>query len=86
MMANEFYKSNENIKTLEIAVRHIRPEERGLLLIYLLHGEDRRTGEKYGTSGKEVVGFAISFPFSENAKPIGYVVNPTWVEEEEHYT
>lgn len=84
--AKQFFELNEDIKTLQIAVRHIRPEERGLLLIYLIQGEDKDTHEKYGTAGEEVIGFAISFPTSKNAKPIRYVVNPTWVEEEEHYT
>jgi hypothetical protein len=83
--ANQFYESNENIKTLEIAVRHIRPEKRGLLLIYIIQGEDKTTNEKYGTTGKEVVGFAISFPTSENAIPIKYVVNTVWMDEDEHY-
>ena len=83
--AKKFLESNENIKTLEIAVRHIRPEKRGLLLIYIIQGEDKTTNEKYGTSGKEVVGFAISFPTSENAIPIKYVVNTVWMDEDEHY-
>lgn len=84
--AEQFFKLNEDIKTLQIAVRHIRPEERGLLLIYLIQGEDKNTHEKYGTAGEEVVGFAISFPTSKNAKPIRYVVNPVYMEEDEHYT
>jgi hypothetical protein len=83
-MANHFFESNENIKTREIAVRHIRPENRGLLLIYMIEGEDK-AGNKYGTKGEEVVGFAISFPTSENAIPIEYVVNTVWMDEDDHY-
>ncbi|MCK5591808.1 MAG: Z1 domain-containing protein, partial [Candidatus Pacebacteria bacterium] len=33
--ANLFYKSNDNIKTEQIAARHVRPGKRGLLLIYI---------------------------------------------------
>lgn len=82
--ANQFFESNEKIKTLQIAVRHIRPENRGLLLIYVIEGEDK-AGNKYGTKDEEVVGFGISFPTSENAIPIEYVVNTVYMDEDEHY-
>nr|HID58985.1 endonuclease [Desulfobacterales bacterium] len=65
------------------AIRAKRPPERGLLLIYLPHGKDDRTGREYGGPGEEVVGFAISFPMSDTAVPIQYVVNPVYVQEEE---
>lgn len=55
-------------------VRKIRPKERGLLLIYLPHSEN--PGKSYGGKGEEVVGFSISFPDSDTAVPIRYMVNP----------
>ena len=83
--ANQFYNSNENIKTEQIAARYIRPAKRGLLLIYIIQGKDKKTHEEYGAKGEEIVGFAISFPTSENAIPIEYVVNTVWMDEDEHY-
>jgi len=66
-------------------IRQARPKERGLLLIYLLSGEDE-AGNPYGGDGREIVGFAVSFPRSMTAEPIEYWVNPVYQEEEEHYT
>ena len=82
--AEQFLKFKDDIKTIQIAARHIRPEKRGLLLIYLIQGEDK-DGNKYGNKDEEVVGFAISFPTSENAIPIEYVVNTVWMDEDDHY-
>lgn len=62
-----------------IAVRHIRPKSRGLLLIYL--PEHHKNGLEYGLSGEEVVGFGLSFPKSENAQPVEYWVNPVYMED-----
>ncbi len=61
--------------------RYIRPKERGLLLIYLPLGEDSN-GNKYGGQEDPVVGFAVSFPGSSTAKPIEYLVNTVYAEED----
>ena len=76
----------ENDNPSGIAIREIRPEKRGLLLIYIPWGTEGSTGKKYGTGGSEVVGFALSFPSSKTAQPVEYWVNPVYMEEEEHYT
>jgi hypothetical protein len=68
-----------------IAIRHVRPKERGLMLIYLPWGVDDSTGIEYGGTGSEVVGYALSFPRSDTAVPIEYWVNPVYAEEEEHF-
>ena len=59
-----------------------RPKERGLLLIYLPHGKDKKTGKEYGGPEDPVVGFAISFPSSDTATPIDYLVNTVYAEDE----
>ena len=61
--------------------RYIRPKERGLLLIYLIHGEDS-DGKRYGGPKDPVVGFAVSFPGSSTAKPIEYLVNTVYAYED----
>jgi hypothetical protein len=63
--------SSRNIRTI---VRRYRPKERGLLLIYVPHSQI--PGRSYGGKGEEVVGFGISFPDSDTAVPIQYMVNP----------
>jgi hypothetical protein len=63
-----------------IAIRRYRPKERGLLLIYVIHG--KRDGKSYGDKGDEVVGLAISFPKSDTAIPLEYWVNPVYIEEQ----
>jgi len=68
----------ENERPSGIAVRHVRPVERGLLIIYLPYSDGDL---KYGMTGQEVVGFAVSFPNSENAVPVEYLVNPVHMEE-----
>ena len=55
-------------------VRKYRPNDRGLLLIYLPYSD--APGKSYGGKGEEVVGFGISFPESDTAVPIRYWVNP----------
>ncbi|KKN39014.1 hypothetical protein LCGC14_0747660 [marine sediment metagenome] len=62
---------SRNIRTI---VKKYRPKERGLLLIYLPHSQIE--GKAYGGKGEEVVGFGISFPESDTAVPIQYMVNP----------
>lgn len=60
-------------------IRKCRPGTRGLLLIYLPAYTD---GEiEYGLAGEEMVGFAISFPESDTAEPIEYVVNSVYAED-----
>lgn len=61
------------------AIRAVRPPTRGLLLIYVPEWD--RNGDVYGSAGNEIVGFAVSFPGSENAVPIEYVVNSVYAEE-----
>jgi hypothetical protein len=48
-------------------------------LIYLPESNDNEN--RYGLAGEEIVGFAISFPGSETATPIEYVVNSVYAEE-----
>lgn len=83
--AKKYFDSNPNINSFEIAVRHVRPEKRGLLLLCAIQGKSKDETEMYGFDGEEVIGFAISFPESEKAKPVEYVVNPVWIKEEDHY-
>jgi hypothetical protein len=61
------------------AIRNTRPPNRGLLLIYL--PESKEPERTYGLAGEEIVGFAISFPGTETATPIEYVVNSVYSEE-----
>lgn len=65
-----------------LSIRDVRPKTRALLLIYLPACNDivnpRNT---YGLEGKEVIGFAISFPVSDTAEPIEYLVGPVYMEE-----
>ena len=67
------------------AIRHARPKERGLLLIYLPTGKEE-TGKSYGGKDHEIVGWAISFPDSQTAQPIEYLANSVYQTEDEHYT
>lgn len=67
------------------AARRVRPKERGLLLIYLLTGQDKNL-RTYGEKGQEIIGWAISFPESQTAQPVDYWVNSIYQDEGEHYT
>ena len=73
----------KNVSDREIpsgkSIRLIRPEKRGLLIIYFPANND---GKPYGLSGNEIVGFAISFPESKNAEPIEYWVGPVYEENQ----
>ena len=60
------------------SIRKARPRERGLLLVYLL---DPVIAELDADSDP-IVGIAASFPESDNAKPIEYVINNTYWEQE----
>ncbi|WP_407355289.1 Z1 domain-containing protein [Methanolobus sp. WCC5] len=85
-IAEQLFESNKDkIKTLQIAVRHVRPERRGLLIIYIIKGECTETRQNYGGNGEEVVSFGISFPTSQNASPVEYVVNSVWMDEENNF-
>jgi hypothetical protein len=58
-------------------IREIRPEQRGLLLIYALCSTE--TGRAYGRNvGEDFFGFAISFPTSETARQMEYVVGSVY--------
>jgi hypothetical protein len=59
-------------------IRRVRPPERGLLIIYVCHGErDERT---YGHRGNEVIGYGLSFPYSENTVPTEFLANPVYID------
>jgi hypothetical protein len=61
-----------SISRLRELYREVRPSERGLLLIYLIHP---------GTDNKQpgfVPSIAISFPTSETAQPLSYTVAESW--------
>lgn len=65
--------------------RQERPKERGLLLIYFPACNDDFEGGalRYGLDGEEVLGFAVSFPGSNTAEPIEYVVNSVYADGED---
>jgi hypothetical protein len=66
--------------------RQERSTYTGLLLIYLPANRDVESADKttnpYGLENNEVVGFAVSFPGSDTAEPIEYVVNSVFAEGE----
>jgi len=68
----------DNLPT-SLAIRWARPATRGLILIYLPACNDPALF--YGMEAEEVVGFAVSFPTSENALPIEYWAGPVYMEE-----
>jgi hypothetical protein len=55
-------------------IRHVRPPERGLLLVYSL--------DTLGAKPAPLMGFAISFPRSETAVAVEYMVNNVYWEQE----
>jgi hypothetical protein len=71
---NKRYKDKENPPTTPggTFIRQVRSPERGLLLIYPLIPED---------NGPPIVGFGISFPDSDKAQSVEYVVNNTYWEQ-----
>jgi hypothetical protein len=54
-----------------VACRKVRAKERGVLLLYPL---DPARGPAEKTEGAPYVGFALSFPGSDRAKPVDYQV------------
>ena len=60
------------------SIRRARPRGRGLLLIYLL---DPREADLDANSNP-IVGIAASFPNSDNAEAIEYMINNTYWEQE----
>ncbi|RJQ07874.1 MAG: endonuclease, partial [Dehalococcoidia bacterium] len=67
-------------------IRHARPAERGLLLIYPLTPpaqDDREAAAKLGKNltDEPLVGFAVSFPASPDAPAMDYVVNQRFLDE-----
>jgi hypothetical protein len=60
------------IKNIKEIISKCRPKERGLLLIYLPSSD--KIGKEYGGKGEEVVGFAVSFPESQTAVSVEYIV------------
>lgn len=60
------------------SIRRARPRERGLLLIYAL---DPFSAE-LAASSAPVIGFAVSFPYSDGAEAIDYMINNTYWEQE----
>ncbi|MFC1817482.1 Z1 domain-containing protein [Thermodesulfobacteriota bacterium] len=62
--------------------RQRRPETRGLILIYFPACNDEKDARlRYGLAGNEVVGFAISFPGSDTAEDVDYIVNSVFSED-----
>jgi hypothetical protein len=72
----------DSFRPLPKTIRYVRPATRGLILIYLVYGEDRYTKTKYGGPDEPTVGWALSFPYSGNARPIEYLVNTVYSEDE----
>ncbi|MCD4653230.1 Z1 domain-containing protein, partial [bacterium] len=61
-------------------IRRVRPPERGLLLIYVCHGE--RGGRTYGEPGNEILGYGLSFPYSDNTVPTEFLANPVYIDQQ----
>lgn len=67
-------------------IRRSRPSSRGLLLIYLLetpsekHREEAKL-QRVDLTSDPLVGFAVSFPASQDAPAMEYVVNQRFVDE-----
>ena len=66
-------------------IRRKRPVERGLLLIYLLKAPSEEHREaawpRVALTSEPLVGFGVSFPASENAPAMDYVVNQRFIDE-----
>lgn len=66
--------------------RQERNPDTGLLLVYLPANRAKQSNDgtlsPYGLKGEEVVGLAVSFPGSDTAEPIEYVVNSVYADVE----
>ena len=66
-------------------IRRTRPVARGLLLIYLLEAPSTELREaarqRVTLTSDPLVGFAVSFPVSENAPAMDYIVNQRFLDE-----
>jgi len=62
-------------------IRAVRPKKRGLLLLYLATPEPATKGAADALE-PPYLGFGFSFPASESAKSVDYVVNPIYLQEE----
>ncbi|MDE0671508.1 MAG: Z1 domain-containing protein [Caldilineaceae bacterium] len=66
-------------------IRRLRPTSRGLLLIYLLEApsEEHRDAARprVDLTSDPLVGFAVSFPASQDAPAMEYVVNQRFIDE-----
>ena len=61
-------------------IRSVRPKHRGLLLIYMLCGS---CGEKhYGDKEDVIIGYGLSFPYSDTAVAEEFFVNPVYSNSE----
>jgi hypothetical protein len=68
-----------------VAIRSVRPEARGLLLIYPLlitSAWELQSGDVEAVKGFETIGLAFSFPKSSTAKTIDYQVNNVYWDQE----
>lgn len=61
-------------------IRQVRPSKRGLLLIYLLDPANIDAESAFAT--RPFVGYAVSFPGSDSARAVEYVVNNVYWDEE----
>lgn len=66
------------------AIRAARPKSRGLLLVYpICYVDQNDTVGGYGTEpGREVTGFAVSFPASDTTQQVRYEVNSVFQHSE----
>ncbi len=55
-------------------IRQVRSAKRGLLLIYILKGEDEQ-GHSYGTEEDPVLGLVMSFPKGRETREVEYVID-----------
>ena len=78
-------RRNEPTEPTGPVIRRERPAERGLLLIYLLEAPSAEHREaawpRVALTSEPLVGFAVSFPASENAPAMNYVVNQRFLDE-----
>jgi hypothetical protein len=67
----DFREKDAPTEPAGMACRRIRPASRGILLLYPLDPREARAGSR---EGDPFVGFAISFPGSQKAKSVDYMV------------